>query len=208
MELIKKYFPDLSAEKLSLIEQYADLMKEWNTRINLISRQDMENFEERHLLHSLAIAKQYHFAEGTKILDLGTGGGLPGIPLAIVFPECAFTLIDARGKKITAVQAMTEELGLANVESRHRRAEEVMEKFDFVVSRAVSGLNQVWTWAMPRIHLRHRNATPNGLIIFKGGKLKEEISALPKKCYSEIQPVSEFFSEPYFEEKYLVYLQR
>jgi 16S rRNA (guanine527-N7)-methyltransferase len=207
MELIRRYFPEMDESQVGLLEKYAALLLEWNQKINLISRQDTEHFFLHHILHSLAIAKWISFSPGTQILDLGTGGGLPGIPLAIVFPEAELLLVDARNKKILAVNAMIEALGLKNVTARHGRAEELKRQFDFVVSRAVSDLSTLKQWADKLIHHKHKNVYPNGLIIFKGGNLEAELKALPKKSYYEVIAVSRYFNEPYFEEKWLVYVQ-
>ena len=208
MELIKTYFPGLPDETLQKLDAYTAQLQEWNTKINLVSRQDTGQIELHHILHALAIAKYTSFVPGTRILDLGTGGGLPGIPLAICFPDTEFTLIDARNKKITAVNAMIADLGLDNCTAMHMRVEELRSEYDFVVSRAVASLGKVWGWCMLRIHRQQKNPMPNGLLIFKGGNLDAELRELPKKAYYEKVPVREYFDDPYFEEKFLVYVQR
>ncbi len=208
MEWIPTYFPGLTDQQREQFEQLVPLYKEWNDRINVISRKDMDHLELHHILHSLAIGKFLSFRKGTHILDLGTGGGFPGIPLAILFPEVRFTLIDGTGKKIKVVNAVAEAIGLDNVRGMQVRAEEVKEQADFVVSRAVAELAQLWQWSYRLIHTRHHNALPNGLICLKGGNIREEIKALPRGVAVDLEPVSRYFSEPYFQEKHLVYLQR
>ncbi len=205
--LLRTYFPDLSSKQIARFEALPALYAEWNQKINLISRKDIEHLPLRHILHALAFAKIIKFQDGSRLLDLGTGGGFPGIPLAILFPEVHFTLIDGRGKKITAVKAIAEELNLKNVLARHQRAEELKQpEFDFVLSRAVAPLSKLWNWSARLLRKRHINALPNGLLTLKGGKLQSEIQELPKKCYTETFPLKAFFNDPWFEEKYLVYV--
>lgn len=206
-EIILKYFPNLTGHQVSQFEQLSPLYREWNQKINIISRKDIDNLYLHHILHSLAIAKVVQFLPGAEILDLGTGGGLPGIPLAILFPETHFTLIDGTGKKITVVNAISESLQLKNVTARHQRAEEIRQKFDFVICRAVTSLEKLMTWALPLLKSRQKHALPNGLITLKGGDLKAEIKALPRGSYTELFPLSAFFEETYFLEKYAVYVQ-
>lgn len=208
MEILKKYFPGLTEVQLKRFEKLGILYPEWNRKINVISRKDIDQLFLHHILHSLAVAKYVQFKPGARVLDLGTGGGLPGIPLAILFPETQFTLIDARAKKLVVVKDLIDQLGLTNAGCRHQRAEEMKEKFDFVLARAVTKLEILYTWAMPRISTQQKHALPNGLIVFKGGNIRDEINALPKKAYVEVIPVHDFFPEPYFSEKYLVYVQR
>ena len=184
------------------------LYAEWNEQINVISRKDIDQLYGHHVLHSLAVAKLVSFLPGAHVLDLGTGGGLPGIPLAILFPETNFTLIDARAKKMIVVEDIARRLGLTNVEHLHGRAEELKKKFDFVLARAVTSIDKLYNWSMPLIHVQHKHALPNGLIAFKGGKIDAELRLLPKKSYHEVYPVQKFFPEPYFKEKYLVYVQK
>lgn len=207
MDVIHKYFRELTTEQLKQLEQLGPLYKEWNQKINVVSRKDIDHIYDHHILHSLALAKFIQFKEGSRILDLGTGGGLPGIPLAILFPECHFTLIDGTGKKIMVVNEIINELGLGNVTALHKRAEELKKKFDFVVCRAVASLDKLVMWSENLMDPRQQNAWPNGLITLKGGNITEEIKALPKKYYTELEPISNFFEEEYFQEKYLVYVQ-
>lgn len=209
MDIIKKHFPTLSQKQLKQFSQLPALYKEWNEKINVISRKDIDNIDVNHILHSLAIAKFIKFAPGAEILDLGTGGGFPGIPLAILFPDTNFTLVDSRGKKILVVKEIVEALGLKNVDARHGRAEEIKDKtFDFVVTRAVAKLPQLVAWTNRLIHTNDKHAVPNGLIALKGGKIKPEIKELGKKAYAEHYKVYLFFAEEFFEEKYVVYVQR
>lgn len=208
MEIISKYFPDLSAEQAAQFEQLGALYTIWNKQINVISRKDIEHLYLHHILHSLAIARLVTFQPKARVLDLGTGGGLPGIPLAILFSKTNFTLIDARSKKMIVVADIVEKLGLQNVTYQHGRAEELKVKFDFVLARAVTALDKLNMWAMPLIHGTHKHALPNGLIAFKGGNIDEELKSLPKKAYYEVIPINDFFPEPYFEEKALVYVQK
>ena len=207
MELINKYF-SLSDEQLSSFKQLMVLYPEWNAQINLISRKDIENLEERHLLHSLAIAKFQNFKKGTKILDLGCGGGFPGIMLAIVFPDVHFTLIDGRNKKIMVVNDIIKKLDLKNAIGIHGRAEESKGKqYDYVVTRAVATIEKLQYWTLKLIKNEQINARPNGIIALKGGNIKEEVKALKKSDYYEITPVSSYFAEAFFEEKFILYLQ-
>lgn len=211
MELISKYFPELKNDQIADLQQLTPLYTEWNSKINVVSRQDIDNLEERHILHSLAIARIFQFKPGASILDLGTGGGFPGIPLAIFFPETRFVLVDSTGKKIRVVQEVSEALGLENITAIHGRAEELKMpgQFDFVVSRAVAPLDKLLAWSARLLKKKHQHAYPNGLVALKGGDLREEIKALPGKgaSYTEVFPVSGFFKEPFFEEKFVVYVQ-
>lgn len=207
MDIIKKYFPQLSPTQIQQFEQLQPLYRDWNQKINVISRKDIDNLYERHVLHSLAIAKLYTFLPGAEVLDLGTGGGFPGIPLAIFFPETKFTLIDGTGKKIRVVEEVKTALGLTNVRAKQIRAEELKQHFDFVVSRAVTQLDQLITWSFRLLKKKQQHAIPNGLIALKGGKVHAEIKALPRKEYVEVDPISNLFEEEFFEEKYVVYVQ-
>ncbi len=211
MVLLNKYFPELSSSQIAQFQQLIPVYTEWNAKINVISRQDTDNLEERHILHSLAIARVFQFKSGASVLDLGTGGGFPGIPLAIFFPEVRFVLVDSTGKKIRVVQEVAGALGLKNVSAIHARAEELKMagQFDFVVSRAVAPLNKLLAWSFKLLKKKHLHAYPNGLIALKGGDLRAEIKALPGKgqSYTEVFPISDFFKEPFFEEKYVVYVQ-
>lgn len=208
MELIKTYFPNLSAIQYQQLEQLGQLYQEWNTKINVISRKDIDQVYDRHILHSMAIAKFIRFQEKANILDLGTGGGLPGLPMAILFPETNFRLIDGTRKKITVVNAIKEELGLKNVVARQIRAEELKERFDFVICRAVASLDKLFEWSLPLLSKKEKHAFPNGLITLKGGDLEAEANALPRGSYVDIVPLSQYYQEPYFEEKAIVYVQR
>ncbi len=208
MELITKYFPSLSGNQKQQFGQLEQLYHNWNARVNLISRKDIENLYERHVLHSLAIAKVFQFLDGTEILDVGTGGGFPGVPLAILFPQVKFLLIDGTLKKIKVVEDVIQQLGLTNASAQQMRAEELKKKqFDFVVTRAVAALPQLLTWCQRLAKEKHLHAVPNGLIALKGGNLNTEIKALPRGEYTETYPICSYFDESYFEEKYVVYLQ-
>ncbi len=207
MEIILKYFPGLTENQLAQLAQLEPLYREWNEKINVISRKDIDNLYAHHILHSMAIAKVIKFKAGAEILDLGTGGGLPGIPLAILFPQTHFTLIDSTRKKILVVEEVSRAIGLANVQARHIRAEEVKQRFDFVVSRAVASLDKLVGWSFPLIKQKQQHALPNGLIALKGGDVKAEIKALPRGSYTEIFPLPEFFAEEYYLEKFAIYAQ-
>ena len=207
MQLIEKYFPDLSQQQLEQFQELTPLYKEWNEKINVISRKDIDNLNERHILHSLALAKIVNFKAGSEILDLGTGGGFPGIPLAIFFPEVKFTLIDGTRKKITVVDAIAQKLELDNVKAKHLRAEECKHRFDFVVSRAVTRLERLIPWSFRLLKHKQVNPIPNGLFAWKGGNIKEEIKALPNKEYIEKYPIPQYFKEEYFQEKQILYIQ-
>ena len=204
MEQIRKYFPDLSTTQVQQFAALEVLYPEWNTTINLISRKDIENLEEHHLLHSLAIAKVLTFRAGTEILDVGTGGGFPGIPLAILFPECKFTLIDSIGKKVRVAQDIAEKIGLRNTECIQERAEEEKRRFDFVVSRAVMPLPDLVKLVRKNVHHEHRNAVPNGLIVLKGGNIDGEIHQFRR--IAEVTEIQKFFSGDWFKEKQVIYL--
>lgn len=206
MDLIRKYFDTLSAEQLRQFEALQPLYTDWNSKINLISRKDMEQFYAHHVLHSLAIAKYVKFVAGTKILDVGTGGGFPGIPLAIMFPEASFNLVDSIGKKIMVVKEVASALGLNNVETSHQRAETITGQYDFVVSRAVTNLPDFVGWTAKRYHGRSRNLKPNGILYLKGGEVQSELALLPKRYISNVMPLNTWFDEPYFETKLLLHL--
>ncbi len=204
MDIILKYFPKLNTEQTGLFKQLGSLYAEWNAQINVISRKDIEALYERHVLHSLAIAKFIRFADGTKILDVGTGGGFPGIPLAIFFPEVQFHLVDSIGKKIKVVKEISSSLGLKNVTSEQIRAEQLTGKYDFVVSRAVTTLPEFVPWVRKIISSKHQNAIPNGILYLKGGNIDSEIHPFRKSIF--VQNISEYFDEEYFETKKLVHL--
>ncbi len=202
--IIKKYFPEISSIQLSQFEQLIPLYTEWNNKINVISRKDIENLTINHILHSLAIAKIISFKPGTKILDVGTGGGFPGIPLAILFPECKFHLIDSIGKKITVVEAIVEAIGLQNVTAQKVRAEDVDGRYNFIVSRAVTTLPEFYAWVKDKFINKNQNSLKNGIIYLKGGDLTEELSAYNNK--STIFNISDFFEEDYFETKKVIHI--
>ena len=206
MLLIEKYFPTLTPIQLEQFGRLQELYTEWNEKINVISRKDIENLYLNHVLHSLSIAKFIHFKEGSKIFDLGTGGGFPGIPMAILFPEVTFKMVDARGKKISVVNAVIESLGLQNANAFHQRVEDERGKYDFVITRAVAQIDQLWQWSAPLIAPKHINALPNGLIALKGGNIDAECKSLPKKGFYDKEHISQYFKESYFEEKYVVYV--
>lgn len=207
MEVINKYFPRLTENQRSQFAQLPDLYADWNSKINVISRKDISEIMTHHVLHSLAIAKYIQFKPEAKVLDLGTGGGFPGIPLAIFFPETQFILMDGTGKKIQVVQAVADALGLDNVTAIHGRTEESKTKVDFVVSRAVAPLGQLAEWCMHLIKKESVHAVPNGMFALKGGQLSGEIKDLPRHLITEKHPLSNYFKEAYFEEKYLLFVQ-
>ena len=204
MDLITKYFPKLSEAQQKQIDALDALYRDWNAKINVISRKDIDNLYLHHVLHSLAIAKTIHFKSGTRILDFGCGGGFPGIPLAILFPDCSFRLIDGTGKKITVATEVAKAIGLKNVEAVHRRGEEEKDKFDFVVSRAVMPLPDMVKIVRKNISKEQHNALPNGIITLKGGNLEEELKPFHKIV--QVTPISDFFTEDWFQEKNIVYL--
>lgn len=207
-QLIDKYFPKLSQEQQKQFSLLGPLYKEWNTQVNVVSRKDIDNIYLHHILHSLGIAKQFAFAENTSFLDLGTGGGLPGIPLAILLPECQFVLIDGTAKKIKVANALIEKLELTNCKALHRRSEEMTQKFDFVLARAVTRLKKLIGLSMPLISKTQQNAIPNGLITLKGGNLLEELQEIKKSFHTEVYPLNPMFEETFFETKYMIYVQK
>lgn len=204
MEIIKKYFPKLTPTQEQQFAALGALYPEWNSKINVISRKDIDNLYEHHILHSLAILKVLNFSDNTQILDIGTGGGFPGIPLAIMLPNCQFTLIDSIGKKIKVAQEIAGAIGLDNVICKQLRAEEEKGKYQFVVSRAVMPLPELVKLVRKNIDKEQFNALPNGLICLKGGELHEETK--PFKNIAEVIAISEFFKEEYFKTKKVVYL--
>ena len=204
MDLILKYFPDLTEEQKRQFAALYDLYLDWNSKINVISRKDIENLYEHHVLHSLGIAKVIRFRPGTQIMDLGTGGGFPGIPLAILFPEVYFHLVDSIGKKVRVASEIANSIGLKNVTFRHARAEEEKGKFDFVVSRAVMPLTDLLKIIRKNISSKPQNALPNGLICLKGGELGNE--TMPVKNKTTLWDLKEFFEEEFFETKKVVYV--
>ena len=204
MDLILKYFPDLTEEQKRQFAALYDLYLDWNSKINVISRKDIENLYEHHVLHSLGIAKVIHFRPGTQIMDLGTGGGFPGIPLAILFPEVHFHLVDSIGKKVRVASEIANSIGLKNITFRHARAEEEKGKFDFVVSRAVMPLTDLLKIIRKNISSKQQNALPNGLICLKGGELGNE--TMPVKNKTTLWDLKEFFEEEFFKTKKAVYV--
>ena len=195
MELIKKYFPNLTEKQYMQYAQLHDLYNTWNEKINVISRKDMEHLYERHIIHSLAIAKVIRFTPGTSILDVGTGGGFPGIPLAIMFPECNFHLVDSIGKKIKVVQGVSSELNLTNVKAEQIRAEKIKTSYDFVVSRAVTAFPAFYNWVRDKVNTDSKNELKNGILYLKGGDLSEELKKFEKRITS--YQIPEFFSESF-----------
>lgn len=204
MEIIRKYFPELTDTQLHQLEQLDGLYRDWNAKINVISRKDIDALYEHHVLHSMAIAKAVNFRPGTEILDFGTGGGFPGIPLAILFPECRFKLIDGTGKKIRVAQEVCNAIGLKNCQPAHLRGEDEKGKYDFVVSRAVMPLPDLAKIVRKNISKTQRNATPNGIICLKGGELQAELQ--PFRNVVEVNPISTWFEEEWFKEKNVICL--
>ena len=204
MEIIRKYFPELTDAQLHQLEQLDGLYRDWNAKINVISRKDIDALYEHHILHSMAIAKAVNFRPGTEILDFGTGGGFPGIPLAILFPECRFKLIDGTGKKIRVAQEVCNAIGLKNCQPAHLRGEDEKGKYDFVVSRAVMPLPDLAKIVRKNISKTQRNATPNGIICLKGGELQAELQ--PFRNVVEVNPISTWFEEEWFKEKNVICL--
>ena len=206
MENIQKYFSDFSAEQLRQLGALHDLFKAWNEKINVISRKDIDNFYTNHVLHSLAIATQFNFTKNMRVMDLGAGGGFPGIPLAIFFPEAQFTLVDSINKKLKVVQEISSAIGLTNVVVKHTRVEDIKnEKFDVVVSRAVAPLKELWQWSKPLL-TKNKNVempVPNGLICLKGGDLTQEI--FESGCKPFVWEIEKIFTEGYFDKKYMLY---
>ncbi len=205
MNVLEKYFPELTEEQKTQFLKLGENFTEWNAQINLVSRKDIDEFYTRHVLHSLAIVKAMMLADGSKVLDVGTGGGLPGLPLAILFPKAQFVLCDSIGKKIKVVKALVDELGLKNVTAYHLRANEVPGKFDFVVSRAVTRMNKFLPWVENKISDRCLNPWPNGILYLKGGDLKEELREIKRP--TEVLPISEWYTEEFFETKAVVYVR-
>lgn len=204
-ELILKYFPNLTTAQKNQFERLEELYTFWNAQINVISRKDMDTFYERHVLHSLGIAKIMEFNAGSSVLDIGTGGGFPGIPLAILFPEVQFHLVDSIGKKIKVVNEVANALNLKNVRGTHARAEEVKEQYDFIVSRAVTAIDGFLPWCKGKFLKTQNNSLPNGILYLKGGDLREEFANV--KVPYTIHPLNTIFTEDFFETKGVVYLQ-
>lgn len=205
LALITKYFGDFTDRQLGQFSALEDLYKDWNEKINVISRKDIDSLYEKHVLHSLSIAAAFEFEAGAEIIDLGTGGGFPGIPLAIFFPEVRFHLVDSIGKKIKVVAAISEALELKNVTSQHIRAEEIKNRrFTIVVSRAVAPLKELWKWSQPLLKKPASSRMPSGLICLKGGDLAQEIAE--SNCRPRVMEISELFPEEFFKEKFLLFV--
>ena len=205
MELILKYFPDLTDDQKAKFGRLKELYDYWNAQINVISRKDTDDFYERHVLHSLGIAKVMEFTDDSSVLDIGTGGGFPGIPLSILFPKVQFHLVDSIGKKIKVVTEVAKELGLTNVRATHARAEDIKEQFDFIVSRAVTAMPQFMPWTKGKFLKRSINPLNNGILYLKGGDLTEELA--PVKHPYVIHPLNKIFDEDFFETKAVVYVK-
>jgi 16S rRNA (guanine527-N7)-methyltransferase len=204
MQNIEKYFPKLTDEQRRQFAALDALYHEWNEKINVISRKDIDNLYPHHVLHSLAIARMLTFRPGTRILDFGTGGGFPGIPLAILFPECQFKMIDGTGKKIRVVQEVAKSIGLRNCVAEHLRGEDEHDQFDFVVSRAVMPLPDLVKIVRKNISKKSSNALPNGILCLKGGAVQAEVA--PFRHIVQMQPISDWFDDEWFKEKYCIYL--
>lgn len=205
MKQVKKYFPDLTEVQVEQLSKLKALYSEWNAQINVISRKDIENFYERHVLHSLSIAEMIQFKPGSKMLDVGTGGGFPGIPLAILFPESNFHLVDSVGKKIKVVNEVVEALQLKNVTAEHERAENVKGKFDFILSRAVTRMNKFIPWVQNKVLQEDKNILPNGIFYLKGGDLQAEMSEIHQDY--DVLELADLYKEEFFETKKVVYVR-
>ena len=203
-DIVFKYFKDLTPKQVDQFSQLFDLYNLWNAQINVISRKDIEELYERHVLHSLGIAKICTFKPGEQVLDVGTGGGFPGIPLAILFPETQFHLVDSIGKKIKVVKEVASALGLENLKADHLRAEQIKDQYHFIISRAVTRLGEFYPWIRGKFKKESINAIPNGILYLKGGDLAEEIKE--SKLKAELYPLSAYFEEEFFETKYVVYV--
>ncbi|MCU0667054.1 MAG: 16S rRNA (guanine(527)-N(7))-methyltransferase RsmG [Patescibacteria group bacterium] len=205
MELIKEHFPELDTLQVSKFKQLLPLYKDWNSKINIISRKDIDNLYQNHILHSLSIAKFISFKSDSKIMDMGTGGGFPGLPLAIMFPAVEFVLVDSVGKKLLVINDIASKLAINNIKTIHSRAESVNDKYDFVVSRAVTKLDEAWGWVSKNINDNNKNDIQNGLIYLKGGDISAEI---PNNCYVQKITLTELINEPIFIDKALVYISK
>ena len=203
MNTIKKYFPDLTKTQYAKFEALKDIYINWNAQINVISRKDIDELYVKHVLHSLGIAKVQAFNSGAKILDIGTGGGFPGIPLAIMFPKTNFYLVDSIGKKIRVVNEVVNELKLTNVKAAHIRAEKVNDKFDFIVSRAVTNMDDFVKWTRNKVHKKSKHKLKNGILYLKGGDLTQELQNFPK---ATIYNLSKYFKEEFYETKKVVHI--
>lgn len=207
MELILKYFADFTEKQLEQFRLIEPLYKEWNEKINVVSRKDIDSIYEKHVLHSLSIAASFEFTDGMEIIDLGTGGGFPGVPLAIFFPEVKFHLVDSIAKKIKVIEAVAEGAGIKNITTQHSRIEDIKNrKFDFVVSRAVAPLKDLWRWSKPLLKIKTQTEFTPGLICLKGGDLALEIQE--SNTRPKIMDIASMFEEEFFKEKHLLYIQR
>ena len=207
MELILKYFADFTEKQLEQFRLLEPLYKEWNEKINVVSRKDIDSIYEKHVLHSLSIAASFEFTDGMEIIDLGTGGGFPGVPLAIFFPEVKFHLVDSIAKKLKVIEAVAEGAGIKNITTQHSRIEDIKNrKFDFVVSRAVAPLKDLWRWSKPLLKIKTQTEFTPGLICLKGGDLALEIQE--SNTRPKIMDISSIFEEEFFKSKYLVYVSK
>ena len=202
MQIIHKYFPDLTEKQILQFSDLQNLYEHWNAQINVISRKDMDALYVNHVLHSLAIAKVIQFKKGTSVLDIGTGGGFPGIPLAILFPKTDFLLVDSIGKKIKVINEVSAAIGLTNVRTINERAENINETFDFIVSRAVTNMADFKKWVKGKFKKTHNNTLNNGILYLKGGDLSEELKGIPHQQYN----ITDYFEEDFFETKKVVYI--
>lgn len=205
MDEIKNLFPELTNTQLGQLDMLGGLYEDWNSKINVISRKDINMLYEHHVLHSLIISKVIKFKNGTKILDVGTGGGFPGLPLAILFPECQFTLVDSVGKKLKVIDSIANSIGLTNITTIHCRAEDIDGKFDFVVSRAVTRLDNIWGWVKSKISPMDKNNLANGLIYLKGGDISGEI---PNKVVVQQWPLEKWINNAFYRDKILIYITK
>lgn len=205
IDLILSHFPNLTEDQKEQFGRLKELYMDWNSQINVISRKDTENFYERHVMHSLAIAKVTTFKEGTKLMDIGTGGGFPGIPLAILFPDCKFLLVDSIGKKIKVVKEITKTLNLKNVRATHERAENINEQFDFIVSRAVTAMPAFLSWTKGKFLKENKNEFKNGILYLKGGDLSKEMSPIKKAI--QYFDIKDFYDGEFFDTKKVVYVR-
>lgn len=209
MEVIQKYFPNLTEQQRQQFEALDALYRDWNAKINVISRKDIDNLYTHHILHSLALAKIFQFNAGATVMDLGTGGGIPGLPLAILFPQTAFWLVDSIGKKVRVATEIADAIGLKNITGKHSRAEELKQKFDFVITRGVSSMTQLLQWTQKSFKKKHLHGMPNGIWAYKGQgeRLDGEFKELSKDEYAETYNIKDIFEEPFFETKSIIYLQ-